>query len=281
MSIFKHAILGSPVAHSLSPEIYQSLADIAGIELNYERLDVSPDDFIKTLIELKNNNYKGVNITSPLKKIAFNEVDELTDRARHAGAVNTITFDEYGRIMGDTTDGIGFIRDLTTNNAVSISNTNILIMGAGGAARSIVRPLFGFSPKKIIIANRTKPKAVDLVDYFKPWGKIKYQPYEKLKRAKFDIIINTTSAGLHGEVPPLPEGFSFKDSICYDLNYAAAAKPFLTLAKAQGAHSTIDGLGMLIELAAECFFIWYNKRVDTLPIIRKMQVKIREQECSG
>ena len=272
----KFAIIGSPIDHSLSPFIHQEFAAQTDIDLTYEKIELSSEEFLKSMIFLKNSGYRGLKVTAPLKKLAFNEAEEIKDRARHAGAINTITFDEYGMIIGDNTDGIGFIRDLK-NNAISIANSKILIMGAGGAARGIIRPLFGFSPKKIIIANRTKPKALELIDYFKSWGKIKYQPYEKLKRANFDIIINATSAGFTNEIPALPEGFNFKNTICYDVNYAEAAKPFLHFAKSNGAHVTIDGLGMLVEQAAESFFQWHDKRPDTLPIIKKLHAKIREE----
>ena len=264
-------VMGFPIEHSLSPNIHTIFSKTLDVPISYERMEVLADKVTDALQTLKLRGAKGANITAPLKEVLFLNTQNMSDRARHAQAINTITLREDGSIWGDNTDGIGFVRDLTDNNAVTVSGKKILVIGAGGAARGILRPLLGLEPRKIDVVNRSRPKALELVDYFKPWGKVRVQEYDKLKKAQYDIIIHATSAGLQGELPPLPEGFSPRGASCYDLSYQEAAKPFLEWAKKKGATRTIDGLGMLVEQAAESFFQWHQKRPKAYPVIQQVR----------
>ncbi len=178
-------------------------------------------------------------------------------------AVNTISFNDEGKIAGDNTDGIGLIRDLTINHKLSIKDKNILILGAGGAARGILDPLFDEQADRVVIANRTVNRAEKLVDIFSDRGDVSACGFDELVSSNFDIVINATSASLQGDVPPLPEGLVNKNTCCYDMMYSAADTPFVAWAKAHGAGIALDGLGMLVEQAAESFFIWRGVRPET------------------
>ncbi|MCA9750126.1 MAG: shikimate dehydrogenase [Romboutsia sp.] len=262
--------MGSPIDHSLSPIIHNSFAAQHDLSIKYDKIFADEKIFDDVFASFISSGGIGANITSPLKEYVFAKFSNLTDRCRHANSVNTLTCKDKKLILADNTDGIGFIRDIGNNN-IPITNKNILILGAGGAARGILRPILGLSPKKVSIANRTKPRAVELVNYFKVWGKVRYVSYRELRAKRFDVIINATSSGLYGELPSLPDRFSADETYCYDMNYGNAAKPFVSWASANNALQIVDGLGMLVEQAAESFWVWNNLKVNTDIVIKDLR----------
>ncbi len=266
------AVMGSPIAHSLSPEIYQAFAEQVDIILRYKKLDVDKNALAHSIANFRFQGGLGVSITAPLKESMFLEAQMLTNRARDAHAVNNVMFTAEG-IIGDNTDGIGFVRDLIQNQ-ITIRDQKVLILGAGGAVRGILRILLGLSPRKLVLVNRIRYKALALSEYFKSSGKVWVSTYESLKRKQFDVVIHGTSAGLLNELPPLPDEIFLKKAQCYDLNYHKAAKPFLTWARRHGAVKMVDGLGMLVEQAAETFYTWNQARPNTKPILEKLRKKL-------
>jgi len=262
----RYGVIGHPIAHSKSPVIHQQFASQTSQELTYEAFDIAPDDLTRELQALIDSGVKGLNITVPHKNTVVKLVDELTERARQAGAVNTINIDRNGNMKGDNTDGIGLHQDLTENLGIEIPELDILILGAGGATRGIVPPLLEAKPVSLRIANRTLEKANDLVERFNTLGDISACRFEELGGLQFDLIINATSAGLSGDVPPFPESIVDADAICYDLSYSMTDTPFCHWAREHGAIETHQGWGMLVEQAAESFMMWRGVRPDTSPV---------------
>ena len=262
-SIDNYCVMGNPVAHSKSPQIHAAFAEQTRQKIFYQAILVDEGKFKDAIKEFQHQGGKGLNITVPFKHDAWEASDQMSRRAERAVAVNTISFNDEGKIAGDNTDGIGLIRDLTINHKLSIKDKNILILGAGGAARGILDPLFDEQADRVVIANRTVNRAEKLVDIFSDRGYVSACGFDKLVSSNFDIVINATSASLQGDVPPLPEGLVNKNTCCYDMMYSAADTPFVAWAKAHGAGIALDGLGMLIEQAAESFFIWRGVRPET------------------
>lgn len=262
-SIDNYCVMGNPVAHSKSPQIHAAFAEQTRQKIFYQAILVDEGKFKDSIKEFQRQGGKGLNITVPFKLDAWEASDQMSRRAERAVAVNTISFNDEGKIAGDNTDGIGLIRDLTINHKLSIKDKNILILGAGGAARGILDPLFDEQADRVVIANRTVNRAEKLVDIFSDRGDISTCGFDELVSSNFDIVINATSASLQGDVPPLPEGLVNKNTCCYDMMYSAADTPFVAWAKAHGAGIALDGLGMLVEQAAESFFIWRGVRPET------------------
>lgn len=270
-SIDNYCVMGNPVAHSKSPQIHAAFAKQTRQKIFYQAIQVDEGKFKDAIKEFQHQGGKGLNITVPFKGDAWEASDQMSHRAERAAAVNTISFSDEGKITGDNTDGIGLIRDLTINHKLLIKDKNILILGAGGAARGILDPLFDELPDRIVIANRTVSRAEKLIDIFSDRGDVSACGFDELASSNFDIVINATSASLQGDVPPLPEGLIDKNTCCYDMMYSAADTPFVAWAKAHGAGITLDGLGMLVEQAAESFFIWRGVRPDTSNIIQLLR----------
>jgi shikimate dehydrogenase len=267
-SIDNYAVMGNPVAHSKSPQIHAAFAEQTKQNIFYQAIQVDDGKFKAAIKEFQAQGGKGLNITVPFKGDAW-EVSELrSNRAERALAVNTITFDDTGKINGDNTDGVGLIRDLTVNHEISIKDKDILILGAGGAVRGILDPLFDEHPGKLVIVNRTVSRAEKLADIFSDRGEISACGYDELAGSCFDIIINGTSASLQGEVPSLPENLLNDNACCYDMMYSMSDTPFVAWAKAHGASKVSDGIGMLVEQAAESFFIWRGVRPETGSVIK-------------
>ncbi len=262
-SIDNYCVMGNPVAHSKSPQIHAAFAEQTRQKIFYQAILVDEGKFKDAIKEFQHQGGKGLNITVPFKHDAWEASDQMSRRAERAVAVNTISFNDEGKIAGDNTDGIGLIRDLTINHKLSIKDKNILILGAGGAARGILDPLFDEQADRVVIANRTVNRAEKLVDIFSDRGDVSACGFDELVSSNFDIVINATSASLQGDVPPLPEGLVNKNTCCYDMMYSAADTPFVAWAKAHGAGIALDGLGMLVEQAAESFFIWRGVRPET------------------
>jgi len=267
-SIDNYCVLCNPVAHSKSPQIHAAFAEQTRQKIFYQAILVDEGKLKDTIKEFQHQGGKGLNITVPFKRDAWGASDQMSRRAERAAAVNTISFNDEGKIAGDNTDGIGLIRDLTINHKLSIKDNNILILGAGGAARGILDPLFDEQADRVVIANRTVSRAEKLVDIFSDRGDVSACGFDDLASSNFDIVINATSASLQGDVPPLPEGLINKNTCCYDMMYSATDTPFVAWAKAHGAGIALDGLGMLVEQAAESFFIWRGVRPETGSIIK-------------
>jgi shikimate dehydrogenase len=259
----QYAVIGHPISHSKSPIIHQLFAQLTGEAITYDALDVPPEKLAESLQKFAYSGGCGLNVTVPHKQQALMLMDDLSDRAKLAGAVNTITVLENGELRGDNTDGIGLITDLRDNLNIELLDSSILILGAGGAARGIVPPLIEQKPAELIIANRTIEKANALANVFIDQGNIAASSYNALEGRVFHLIINATSAGLTGKVPPFPASILRPDTICYDLSYSMNDTPFITWAKQNGCQKTYQGWGMLVEQAAESFNIWRGIRPDT------------------
>ena len=263
MSVFKKfAVIGSPIDHSLSPKIHSIFAKEFGIEITYEAIKVEPIHFDTSVNRLFDEGYAGLNVTLPLKELAFNYADELTDDSNLSGSVNTL-WKEDGTIHGDSTDGRGLVRDLQEKK-INLKNKEIVILGAGGAAKAIIPSLLREDPKRISIGNRTFSKAEELLESFSS-SKNKMNLFEMSENLNFkpDIIVNSTSAGIKNEHIELPRDLLSKDIYVYDLSYSQEDTPFLELVKSRGIENYHDGIGMLIHQASLSFQIWNNQAPNT------------------
>ncbi|MBQ8707185.1 MAG: shikimate dehydrogenase [Succinivibrionaceae bacterium] len=268
-------VLGNPIGHSRSPFIHRSFAASLGHELSYEAMLVPLDGFAAVVEKMKREGFSGCNVTVPFKEQAFALSDELSDRARFAGAVNTLAYDG-SRLYGDNTDGEGLVQDLLRKK-VMLEGARILVLGAGGAAKGILAPLLARNPSRLHIANRTAEKAVKLADHVRDvagcpvtgggFGDIAGQ---------FDLIVNATSASISGQVPPLPEESCGSRTFAYDLMYAPEDTPFVSWAKGRGLAAS-DGLGMLVEQAAESYLLWCGARPETSGLIEALRRSMREE----
>lgn len=268
----RYAVVGNPIVHSKSPAIHRIFAQQTQQSLDYTAIALPIDKFEPGLREIQQHGYKGVNITVPFKQEAWSVCDEKSPRAEDAGAVNTLIFGDDGKISGDNTDGAGLTRDLVNNHQALIKRRKILILGAGGAVRGVLAPLLVLGPTSITIANRTLEKAQQLAEEFHPIGDVKATSYEDLGKDKFDLIINGTSAGLNQEVPPIPAEVLGINSVCYDMMYnISAPTAFVKWAQDLGASRAFDGLGMLVEQAAESFYIWRGVRPKTAEVIQTLR----------
>ena len=270
--IDRYGVMGYPVSHSRSPVIHRLFAMQTGQEMQYELLQVAPDKLETALRQFQRTGGKGLNITAPHKKAITKYVDQMSERASTAKAVNTIMF-RGSEVYGDNTDGIGLLRDLTVNQGVNLEESSILILGAGGATHGIVGPLLEMQPGLLRIANRTIDKAEELVDRFESLGPIAACEFDKVPTSEpYDLIINATSAGAHGETPPYPEAAVSEKTFCYDLSYGLTPTPFSAWAREHGAAKSVMGWGMLVEQAAESFHLWRDVRPDTAPVLKQMHV---------
>ncbi len=263
----EYGVMGNPIQHSWSPRIHQLFAEQTGQQLTYQAMLVPLDGFKQALTDFKLRKGKGLNITLPFKQEAYQLADVLSERAKLAKAVNTLQFNSDGRLFGDNTDGVGFIRDVVANHQFPMLNKRVLILGAGGAVRGILHPLLQESPKQVVIANRTEENAKALVEEF---PSLEICPLSKLSQFKFDLIINGTSAGLTGDAIDLPNNILSEHAYCYDMVYGKGSTPFMKWALENHAAIVTDGLGMLIEQAAESFFIWRGVRPDTRIVYDKL-----------
>ncbi len=267
----KYAVIGSPIKHSLSPEIHRMFAAQTGQELEYTAIEVTIDTLFDSINRLAREGYKGLNITVPLKGIAWDMADNCNEASNRAQAVNTLKFEADGRRCGFNTDGIGFLRDLTVNHNVELQDKDILILGAGGAVRGILAPLIGTRPRSLTIANRTVEKCELLAEKFSDLAEIAACGYPALEGKQFDIIINGTAAGLHNEVPPLPDNILRTAGVSYDMMYGKEPTAFVKWGQQQNAALALDGLGMLVEQAAEAFKIWRNVSPNTAEVITALR----------
>ncbi len=267
----RYAVIGHPIAHSKSPIIHQLFAKQTGEQISYEALDVLPEQLQASIISFTQKGGKGLNVTLPHKRRAARIVDTLTDRARIAGAVNTITQQQSGELEGDNTDGVGLVTDLTNNLGIILQGARIAILGAGGATRGVVPQVLEAHPEELVIANRSEEKAKALADCFLPLGKITSSSFRDLRDKSFNLVINATSAGIDGMVPAFPESILGPDTICYDLSYSIKDTPFVAWSRNHGSREAHQGWGMLVEQAAESFCIWRGIRPDTDLVLRRLR----------
>ena len=273
----KYAVFGNPIDHSKSPDIHRQFAEQTGQFLSYEKQLVDPQGFEAAADAFFAAGGKGLNITVPFKQDAYAYVARTTPRARRAGAVNTLSKEADGTILGDTTDGVGLVTDIKHNLGWQIRHKKVLILGAGGAVRGVLEPLLEEQPQHIIIANRTVDKALKLAKGFAEFGYLLGCGFDMLDEQQFDVIINGTSASLQGELPPLPDSLINADgsTVCYDMLYGAEPTPFMQWAAVRGAKVS-DGLGMLVGQAAESFALWRGVRPETAPVISRLRAKLAD-----
>ncbi len=269
-----YAVMGNPIAHSKSPQIHTLFARQTGQDLVYTAILVELGHFAEAVASFAAAGGKGLNITVPFKREAWELVDECSPRAARAGAVNTILFRAEGGRYGDNTDGVGLVRDLRDNHGVRIQGRRVLLLGAGGAVRGVTGPLLGERPAQLVIANRTADKAVELAKELTDLGKVAGCGYQDLDAERFDLIINGTAASLKGEAPLLPGTVLAAGGCCYDMMYGAQPTPFMKWAIEHGAQQALDGLGMLVEQAAEAFFLWRGVRPQTRPVMDVLRAKL-------
>lgn len=265
-----YAVIGNPIEHSKSPQIHAAFARETGQDMVYERLLAPLDGFAATVNAFRRAGGAGANVTVPFKEQAFALADWLSERARLAGAVNTLKFTDV-RIEGDNTDGAGLVADITRNLGFGIARKRVLILGAGGAARGAILPLLAEYPALLVIANRSVDKALLLQHRFSPYGVVEGCDYAALAGLKFDLVINATSASLTGEQLPLPARLYAQNSLAYDMMYGTGETPFLAHARSHGAARRADGLGMLVEQAAEAFYVWRKLRPATAPVLAQLR----------
>jgi shikimate dehydrogenase len=281
MSADRYAVIGFPVAHSRSPFIHERFARQTGQDMTYERIEAQPAQFETVVQRFFASGGKGLNVTVPHKQHAAALAAELAPRATVAGAVNTLSLLPDGRLMGDNTDGAGLARDLLNNLGIAIAGRRVLLLGAGGASRGVLAPLLGLRPAELLIANRTADRARELAAAFAKLGDCRGCGFDEVPARSFDLIINATSASLTGAVPPLPVGVAGARSFCYDMAYGREDTSFIRWAQSQGCSRTAMGLGMLVEQAAESFYIWRALRPDTASVVAALKVEMGAAATAG
>ncbi|AMO37713.1 shikimate dehydrogenase [Thauera humireducens] len=272
----RYAVIGHPIAHSKSPQIHAAFARQTAQDLGYEAILAPLDGFVATVQAFRAAGGRGMNVTVPFKLEAFALADRHTPRARAAGAVNTLAFDADG-ILGDNTDGAGLVRDLTVNLDCPLQGRRVLLLGAGGAARGAILPILDERPTALVIANRTVARAEELARVFAAEAgdtQLSASSFAALAGQSFDVVINATAASLDDDVPPLPPGLYASGALAYDMMYGRGDTPFMTAARADGAARVADGLGMLVEQAAESFTLWRGVRPDSRAVLAELRRQI-------
>ncbi|MFN2349074.1 MAG: shikimate dehydrogenase [Thioalkalivibrio sp.] len=262
-----YAVIGHPIGHSKSPRIHGLFAAQTGQDMAYEAVLAPLDGFVSKVRELVARGYRGFNVTVPFKHEAFELADRLTDRARRAGAVNTLMVQDNGTLLGENTDGAGLVTDLIRNLKVDLEGSELIVLGAGGAVRGVLAPLLAQRPARLHIANRTAARAQQLAGDFSDLGPVSGGGLESLQGLRAHLVINATSAGLNDEVPPLPDELLHPGGGCYDMMYSDRPTAFLRWAAEHNAAWAADGLGMLVEQAAESFALWRGVRPETRPVM--------------
>ena len=259
----RYAVIGNPIAHSKSPDIHHLFAEQTGENISYEKILGDEQNFNKSVKKFFSVGGKGLNVTLPFKNDAYSFVDLLTDYAKHSKAVNTIIPQSNGEFLGANTDGIGLLRDLKKTLRLRLLDKSILIIGAGGAVQGIVEPLLNEKPAELLIANRTLSKAQLIANNFKSIGEIQTCSLHEIPLKPFDLVMHATSAALLDKQLELPPEIIGSQTCCYDLLYSETDTPFIQWAKDHNAQQIVDGFGMLLEQAAESFYLWRGKRPDT------------------
>lgn len=267
----RYAVMGNPVAHSKSPRIHTLFARQTGQDIEYSAILVEPGGLANAVWEFCNDGGRGLNITVPFKEDAWELATHRSERAELAGAVNTLVLDASGRHFGDNTDGVGLVRDLTLNHGCALTGRRVLLVGAGGAAQGVMEPLLNERPALLVVANRTPDKAVALARRFCGLGRVEGCGLDGPDGQSFDVIINATAASLSDTVPALPVSVVSGETWCYDMMYADEPTAFVRWGTEHGAARSVDGLGMLVEQAAESFYLWREMYPDTGPVIAALR----------
>lgn len=267
----KYELIGSPITHSLSPYIHKLFARQNNLLINYTAVDIKPEQFAEYLDNMSARGLSGINITAPLKQLAYCAVKNLSVRAQVVGAVNTISLQADGSLFADNTDGIGFIRDLTIRHKVPVYKQRIIILGAGGAVRGILPYLLDLMPNSIILINRDMLKAQKIALDFLALGNLNIKSYSELNNAECDLLINATSLNFNDLAGLNPELHTMRVLNYYDLNYYHDFELIKKIAEKLHARKIMSGLGMLVEQAAEAFYIWHSAYPIVEPIINKIQ----------
>ena len=267
----KYAVFGNPIKHSKSPAIHTMFARQCDQQMQYRAVRVELDGFCRAADAFFEGGGAGLNVTVPFKREAFDYAHRLSDRAMRAGAVNTLSRTPDGTIEGDNTDGIGLVRDMVANLGWAVQGLRVLILGAGGAVRGVLEPLLRERPSELLIVNRTPERAWQLAQEFADIAALEGGAYTLIGERQFDLVINATSAGLSGEMPELPSSLLTERSCCYDMVYSAEPTPFMRWAAHHAAWAVADGLGMLVEQAAQSFYIWRGQRPETRPVINQLR----------
>ena len=273
-AVDEYGVFGHPVAHSFSPFIHGFFARATGQQMSYRAYDVATEEFSERVTDFFSGGGRGLNITLPHKIAAVEVAQELTARAAHAAAVNTLALQDDNVVLGDNTDGAGLVRDLCDNLRIVITQRRLLILGAGGATRGVLAPILGLEPAIVVIANRTPERAEALAAAFVDLGVTQGVGFAYVGDTPFDLIINATSASLSGDIPPIPAGAIGPETVCYDLAYGRSAMAFVRWAKQSGCRRAVQGLGMLVEQAAESFRLWRGVRPETAPVIAALKERI-------
>jgi len=270
----RYAVFGNPISHSRSPLIHRLFAAQTGQHIEYTAELIASDGFDAAVAAFARSGGKGLNITVPFKQQAYALARRRSPRAGRAGAVNTLVLHAPGDYYGDTTDGIGLVRDLVRNHRYNLGAKNILVLGAGGAVRGVLEPLLGNRPASLTVANRTRATAVQLARDFADLGNVRGCGLDEIGDGAFDLIINGTSASLGGQLPPVSPAMLQTNTFCYDMMYAAEDTPFLRWCAENGCAETADGLGMLVEQAAESFRIWRGVDPATGAVIKAVRLSL-------
>jgi shikimate dehydrogenase len=266
-TVDQYGVVGHPVAHSLSPFIHAMFARQTGQAMSYRLFDFAPEAVQERVAAFFAQGGAGLNVTLPYKIAAVARADELTQRARHAGAVNTLAMRSDGTILGDNTDGVGLTQDLCVNQRIVVTRRRVLIIGAGGATRGVLAPLLGLEPELVVIANRTADRAGALAAAFAQLGNVQGVGFRYIAGGAFDVVINATSASLTGEIPDVPVAVVGPDTFCYDMAYGKGDTPFVRWCVELGCRAAVPGWGMLVEQAAESFRLWRGVRPLTGPVL--------------
>lgn len=263
----KYAVFGNPIKHSKSPAIHKQFAASLGEQIDYRAILAPIDSFEKTVLSFFEQGGKGANVTMPFKEQAYAIASELTPLAKIVGAVNTLKKRDDGTLLGDNTDGVGFVNDLLANK-VAITNKRILIIGAGGAARGVILPLLEHNPQKIIIVNRTAQKAKELAELFAQYGSVSAFGFNDLPVSNYSLIINSTSSSMNNELPALDEKHITNCEVAYDMFYSLQNTIFMNWVAQHNINAKLlDGSGMLVGQAAQAYYVWRNKMPKILPVV--------------
>ncbi len=269
----RYALFGNPAKHSKSPLVHAAYAHETGQDMTYEIIEAPLDGFVAAVATFRASGGRGGNVTMPFKREAFALATDLSERGRISGAVNTLSF-EGDRISADNFDGVGLVSDIQRNIGLPIRGRRVLVLGAGGAVRGALLPILEQQPALVVVANRTVSKAKALDDPFAAFGKLVTGGYPDLGNEAFDLVINATSASMRGELPPVTRAAFAPGCVAYDLVYGKGLTPFLALARGAGARRVADGIGMLVEQAAEGFEWWRGVRPSTRAMIDAISVPL-------
>jgi shikimate dehydrogenase len=269
----QYLVIGNPIAQSKGPEVYAMFAKETGKAIAYSKIESETSHFVMTIDRFRAEGGNGINVTAPFKQDAFAYATDLSDRAMLAGAVNAMKF-EGRKVFAENFDGVGLVRDITQNAGFQIAGKRVLILGAGGAARGAILPFLEQAPQHLVVADINFDAALGLEKLFSKYGPIKACSYSALVDQKFDLVVNATSASLYGELPPVPASVFDIDCLAYELVYGKGVTPFLRLARNTGVRNLMDGVGMMVEQAAEAFVWWRGVRPSTRAVIAHFSVPL-------